>query len=64
MACWSSPRAATSCSPVTPEETPEEYLAFALESECYAVPIRSIREIGKVPPLTETAPVGAAACWA
>jgi len=39
--------------PVTPEETPEEYLAFMLESECYAVPIRSIREIGKVPPLTE-----------
>ncbi|HEX8705592.1 MAG TPA: chemotaxis protein CheW [Myxococcaceae bacterium] len=39
--------------PVTPEETPEEYLAFTLESECYAVPIRSIREIGKVPPLTE-----------
>ena len=39
--------------PVTPEETPEEYLAFVLESECYAVPIRAIREIGKVPPLTE-----------
>ncbi|MDY7229941.1 chemotaxis protein CheW [Hyalangium rubrum] len=39
--------------PVTPEETPEEYLAFVLEGECYAVPIRSVREIGKVPPLTE-----------
>jgi purine-binding chemotaxis protein CheW len=39
--------------PVMPEETPEEYLAFTLESECYAVPIRSIKEIGKVPPLTE-----------
>ncbi len=39
--------------PHTPEETPEEYLAFDLEGECYAVPIRSVREIGKVPPLTE-----------
>jgi purine-binding chemotaxis protein CheW len=39
--------------PLTPEETPEEYLAFDLEGECYAVPIRSVREIGKVPPLTE-----------
>jgi purine-binding chemotaxis protein CheW len=37
----------------TPEETPEEYLAFVLEEEWYAVPIRSVREIGKVPPLTE-----------
>lgn len=39
--------------PLTPEETPEEYLAFILEGETYAVPIRSVREIGKVPPLTE-----------
>jgi purine-binding chemotaxis protein CheW len=39
--------------PLTPEETPEEYLAFTLEGETYAVPIRSVREIGKVPPLTE-----------
>jgi purine-binding chemotaxis protein CheW len=39
--------------PPAPEEIPEEYLAFELENECYAVPIRSIREIGKVPPLTE-----------
>ena len=39
--------------PLIPEETPEEYLAFVLEDECYAVPITSIREIGKVPPLTE-----------
>ncbi|WP_224370809.1 chemotaxis protein CheW [Hyalangium versicolor] len=37
----------------TPEETPEEYLAFVLEGEWYAVPIRSVREIGRVPPLTE-----------
>ncbi|MCY1002537.1 chemotaxis protein CheW [Myxococcus sp. MISCRS1] len=38
---------------VTPEEVPEEYLAFRLEGECYAVPIRAVREIAKVPPLTE-----------
>jgi purine-binding chemotaxis protein CheW len=36
-----------------PEEVPEEYLAFRLEGECYAVPIRAVREISKVPPLTE-----------
>jgi purine-binding chemotaxis protein CheW len=36
-----------------PEEVPEEYLAFRLEGECYAVPIRVVREISKVPPLTE-----------
>ncbi|MFP2933515.1 chemotaxis protein CheW [Pyxidicoccus sp. 3LG] len=36
-----------------PEEIPEEYLAFRLEGECYAVPIRAVREISKVPPLTE-----------
>jgi purine-binding chemotaxis protein CheW len=39
--------------PPIPEEVPEEYLAFLLEGECYAVPIRSVQEIGKVPPLTE-----------
>lgn len=39
--------------PLVPEEAPEEYLAFVLDCECYAVPIRSVREIGKVPPLTE-----------
>jgi purine-binding chemotaxis protein CheW len=39
--------------PPTAEETPEEYLAFVLEDEWYAVPIHSMREIGKVPPLTE-----------
>ncbi len=39
--------------PTVQEETPEEFLAFDLEGESYAVPIRSVREIGKVPPLTE-----------
>ncbi|ABF90229.1 putative chemotaxis protein CheW [Myxococcus xanthus DK 1622] len=39
--------------PSAPEEVPEEYLAFRLEGECYAVPIRGVREISKVPPLTE-----------
>ncbi|NTX08462.1 chemotaxis protein CheW [Myxococcus sp. CA040A] len=37
----------------TPEEVPEEYLSFLLEGESYAVPIRLVREISKVPPLTE-----------
>ncbi len=36
-----------------PEEHPEEYLSFLLEGECYAVPISAVRELGKVPPLTE-----------
>ncbi len=36
-----------------PEEIPEEYLAFRLEGEHYAVPIHGVREIVKVPPLTE-----------
>lgn len=36
-----------------PEERAEEFLAFRLEGECYAVPIASVREIVKVPPLTE-----------
>ena len=36
-----------------PEEQSEEFLAFLLEGECYAVPIGSVREIVKVPPLTE-----------
>ncbi len=36
-----------------PEEIPEEYLAFQLEGECYALPIGGVREISKVPPLTE-----------
>lgn len=35
------------------EESAVEYLAFVLQSECYAVPIGEIREIVRVPPLTE-----------
>jgi purine-binding chemotaxis protein CheW len=35
------------------EEIPEEYLAFRLEGEHYAVPIHGVREIVKIPPLTE-----------
>ncbi len=35
------------------EEVPEEYLAFHLEEGLYAVPIHGVREIVKVPPLTE-----------
>ena len=34
-------------------ETPREYLAFQLTDETYAVPIERVREIVKVPPLTE-----------
>ncbi|XXF80518.1 chemotaxis protein CheW [Myxococcaceae bacterium GXIMD 01537] len=36
-----------------PEENPEEFLAFLLEGECYAVPVATVRELVKVPPLTE-----------
>ena len=35
------------------EEESTEYLAFLLEGECYAAPISEIREIVRVPPLTE-----------
>lgn len=35
------------------EETPEDFLAFELEGEIYAVPITQVREILKVPVLTE-----------
>ena len=35
------------------EEAPREYLAFQLTDETYAVPIETVREIVKVPPLTE-----------
>ena len=35
------------------EETPEDFLAFELEGEVYAVPITQVREILKVPMLTE-----------
>lgn len=37
----------------TVEEVPSEYLAFLLEDECYAVPIEDVREIVRIPPLTE-----------
>ena len=36
-----------------PQETPEDFLAFSLEGEVYAVPITQVREILKVPALTE-----------
>ncbi len=36
-----------------PQETPEDFLAFVLEGETYAVPITHVREILKVPALTE-----------
>ncbi|MFL5322333.1 MAG: chemotaxis protein CheW [Myxococcaceae bacterium] len=36
-----------------PEEPLREYIAFWLAGECYAVPIASLREIVKVPSLTE-----------
>lgn len=35
------------------EETPEEFLAFVLEGETYAVPIHAVREILKVGAVTE-----------
>lgn len=35
------------------EEQPREYLAFQLADETYAVPIEQVREIVKVPALTE-----------
>jgi purine-binding chemotaxis protein CheW len=34
-------------------EAPSEYLAFMLDGECYGVPIRAVREIVRVPPVTE-----------
>ncbi len=36
-----------------PEETPEEFLAFVLEGETYAVPIGAVREILKITDVTE-----------
>lgn len=35
------------------EEAPEEFLAFVLESETYAVPIAAVREILKISDVTE-----------
>lgn len=39
--------------PPVEEEPPREYLAFRLSDETYALPIEAVREIVKVPPLTE-----------
>lgn len=39
--------------PEQARERPEEHLAFWLERECYAVAIQEVREIVRVPPLTE-----------
>jgi purine-binding chemotaxis protein CheW len=39
--------------PVANDEQPREYLAFALRDETYAMGIELVREIVKVPPLTE-----------
>lgn len=39
--------------PAIPEEVPQEFLAFTLVGETYAVPIGGVREILKVPTLTE-----------
>lgn len=41
------------------DEAPQEYLAFRLADETYAVPIDMVREIVKVPPLTEVPRSGA-----
>ena len=38
---------------VQPGETPDDYLAFGLEAESYALPIHEVREIVRVPALTE-----------
>jgi purine-binding chemotaxis protein CheW len=39
--------------PKVEEETPREFLAFQLDDETYAIGIELVREIVKVPPLTE-----------
>lgn len=39
--------------PTPPEERAQEYLSFWLGPECYAVPIGEVREIVRVPVLTE-----------
>jgi purine-binding chemotaxis protein CheW len=36
-----------------PGEKPDDYLAFGLEAENYAIPIHEVREIVRVPALTE-----------
>lgn len=47
-----APEVASTASSVS-AEAPEEFLAFVLEKETYAVPIASVREILKVPVITE-----------
>jgi purine-binding chemotaxis protein CheW len=39
--------------PEAQADAPQEHLAFLLEKERYAIPILALREIVKVPPLTE-----------
>lgn len=39
--------------PAAADEAPQEFLAFTLEGETYGVPVISLREIVRVPPLTE-----------
>ena len=43
----------TSAPVMVQAEEPREYLAFKLEGETYALPLIAVREIVKVPPLTE-----------
>ena len=38
---------------VPAEQTPEQYVAFALEGETYALPLIALREVVRVPPITE-----------
>lgn len=47
-----APEVTAAAGELAPEQ-PEEFLAFVLERETYAVPIAVVREILKVPPLTE-----------
>jgi len=35
------------------EQAPEQHLAFRLGEECYGLPLEGVREIVRVPPLTE-----------
>ncbi|MBI5548151.1 MAG: purine-binding chemotaxis protein CheW [Deltaproteobacteria bacterium] len=39
--------------PEAPEEPPREYLGFRLAEEIYAIELSKVREIAKVPPITE-----------
>lgn len=44
---------APDAAPVSQEEPPEEFLGFLLGEERFLVPLISVREVGKVPRLTE-----------